>query len=313
MTAKIRQFGIYYTSLFNAFNHKAFLSWVEDNDLNKEVVLEPFAGSNSIIEMLQEIELAENFVSYDIHPSHDQVARRDTIKDYPTGFRFCVTNPPWLYKPSAIRRGLAFPKTKHDDMYKLALELALDHNDYVAMLIPASFIRAEIFQNRLSHIIFINKKLFEHTDSPVCLALFSKDSTDDFSVYNGEEYLGEYSRLRALIPKRSDISVRFNDPDGQLGLVAIDNTKKPSIYFCMGHTLQSYDIKYSSRSITRISIADTVIKQSFINLLNDKVEEIREETNDIFFTTFKGLREDGKYRRRMDFDFAKRLIGACYE
>lgn len=306
-----RQFGVYYTSLFNVFDNPVFLDWIAKNNLAKEKVLEPFAGSNSIIEMLQELGLARQFTSYDINPQHNQITQRDTLKEYPKGYKLCITNPPWLYKSSAIRRGLKYPQTMHDNLYKYALELALQNNQYVAMLIPASYINSGIFFDRLSNFIFINKPLFEFTDNPVCLALFNKSPSADFNIYSDNKLINTYNALLQHIPPKNNLEITFNDPKGDLGLIAIDNTKAPTIRFCRGVELKQYDIKTTSRSITRISIQNISATDNLIHHLNNRLMHFRELTDDIFLTAFKGLRADGKYRRRLDYSLANRLIGSC--
>ena len=45
--------------------------------------------------------------------------------------------------------------------------------------------------------------------------------------------------------------------------------------------------------------------------LNKRLKKLRRETEDVFMTSFKGLRSDGKYRRRLDFKLAKDLISDC--
>ena len=38
---------------------------------------------------------------------------------------------------------------------------------------------------------------------------------------------------------------------------------------------------------------------------------IRASTYDVFLTAFKGLRKDGKYRRRMEYRLARDIIADC--
>jgi len=48
--------------------------------------------------------------------------------------------------------------------------------------------------------------------------------------------------------------------------------------------------------------------EAAIEKLNENLIKFREETKDIFLTPFKGLRKDKKYRRRLDYALARRLI-----
>lgn len=100
--------------------------------------------------------------------------------------------------------------------------------------------------------------------------------------------------------------MKFNDKNGKLGLVAIDNTIESSIYFCDGNKINPNRIKNTSRSITRISIDCNVDK--IIKIANEILTTFRQETYNIFMTPFKGIRKDQKFRRRLDFGLAKQII-----
>ena len=92
-------------------------------------------------------------VSCDIHPADERVEMRDTLDAFPLGFDVCITNPPWLAKNSVTARGLAFPDCSYDDLYKFALEKCLDNCGWVAALVPELFIRASLFQERLTDFV----------------------------------------------------------------------------------------------------------------------------------------------------------------
>ena len=81
-------------------------------------ILEPFAGSNNIINALQELNLCSQFSSFDIFAADNEVKQQDTIKSFPEGFEVSITNPPWLARNSATRRGLPFAQSNFDDLYK---------------------------------------------------------------------------------------------------------------------------------------------------------------------------------------------------
>lgn len=313
-----RELGAYYTALFNPFVGDAFQEWVKDKGIKNKKVLEPFAGNNSIIRFLQEVGMASKYKSYDLQPTSDQVEQRDTIIDYPKDFDLCVTNPPWFYKSSAKRRNAKFPDMPYDNIYKLCLERAMTYNKFVVMLLPASFVtykKAPSFFERLDRVIFLNRPLFADTDNPVCLALFGEEENNNPIFFNDDEKVGDYNTLMRHMPQSNGPiknSIKFNIPDGKLGLVAIDNNKEPSIRFCRGKELDGYDIKGSSRSITRIS-GDFKLDNDFLRTVNDYLKEMRDKTADVFLTPFKGLRGDGKYRRRMNYTIAREIIGYCHE
>ena len=296
--------GEYYT-LQNPFQTSAFTKWSNDADIANQTILEPFAGSNALISMLSDMSLCSSFRSYDIAPSSLAVGYRDTLTDFPTGLSVCVTNPPWIAKNSATRRGLDYPAVKYDNLYKYALELCLDNCDWVAALVPESFIRASLFQSRLTDFISITGKLFRDTDQPVGLALFSPKPTRDTLVWRDESKVGNLSKLLRDRPTANkNVPCRFNSPKGNVGLIAVDDTRTASIRFCEPIELEHYKVKPSSRSLTKILVEGPVK----LDLWNEFLSEFRRRNQDVLLTSFKGMRQDGRYRRRLDFALARAII-----
>lgn len=307
-----RSLGQFYTISKNPFELTGFMSWAEEANLPNETILEPFAGANHIIKSLQALNLCNAFVSYDIHPADQAVKTRDTLKNFPKKgeYKVCVTNPPWLARNSATRRKLPYPDCKYDDMYKFCLELCLAKCRFVAALIPASYLQSGLFRERLSTYILLHNQIFNETENPVCLALFADHECLSTRVYYDDRYIGELKDLESKRPKGIEQrQLRFNDPEGPLGFISFDNTKGRSIRFCEVSEIEAYEIKQSSRFITRIS-GDFVVVPNLIEQLNSLLAKFRDETKDLFLTPFKGIRDDGYYRRRMFFSQARDLINA---
>lgn len=303
-----KQNGVFFTEIKNPFNHPEFIKWAKEIDLKNKTILEPFAGANHIISCMKELDLCTSFNSFDITPKNKQVKKLNTLKKFPLGYSVCVTNPPWLYKSRAKRLNIDFPDTHWDNLYKLSLEKMLDNCDYVAALIPASFLNNNDFMDRLKSVIVIQEKLFAETENPVTLALFVKKRSIDTNIFIDFKYIGLLSELKGKLPRKTDNNIKFNSVDGEIGLIAIDNTKERSIRFCEGRDLSKYNIRNSSRSITRISIEGVRTNNTFIELLNKNLNILRDETYDVFMTPFKGIRKDGMYRRRLDYNLAKKII-----
>lgn len=302
--------GRYYT-VGNPFDCQAFQDWAERADLGDATVLEPFAGRNSLIEHLEELELCSSWRAFDIFPGAKGVKRRDTLNSFPKGFDVCVTNPPWLAKNSATARGLGFPECRHDDLYKFALEKCLDNCPWVAALVPESFIKANLFQERLEAFVSLTASIFSDTAHPVGLALFAPEESEDVTVWSGHDEIGALEELRAHLPaaetedqRKYFRSIRFNDPKGNLGLIALDNTHKASIRFCKPEKLDDYRICHSSRALTKIHVPFRPRIQKYNNFL----KEFRDITWDVLMTCYRGLRQDGMYRRRLDWELARRII-----
>ena len=317
--------GVYYTT-GNPFVLEPFSSWAKKIGLTKLEILEPFAGANNIIKMLKETG-CKSFKSFDINPQSPDVKKKDTLKNFPQGFKVCITNPPWLTSYSAKRHGVDFPNIKHDNIYKHCLEIALQNCNFVAFIIPGTFLtwamRNPKFRERLEKVIFINNKLFMDTDNPVCLALFGYTQVKDTEIYNDNELLGKLNDLSKHIPPKlkDGMKMTFNSDKGNLGLVCIDNTAKASIRFCPANEItRKYEdgkikarkMKISDRMLTKIKV-DVGDEDVAIKLLNNRLNSIRKDTHDVFFAPFKGLRKDGKYRRRVDFIFVRNLIDDCFQ
>ncbi|MCZ0931738.1 MAG: hypothetical protein OXJ52_01100 [Oligoflexia bacterium] len=304
-----RSKGRYFTK-GNPFNLRPFQSWLDKTNLSRKILLEPFAGANDIIKTLHSMSLCNKFSSYDISPSDKFVKKRNSIKNFPTGYKICITNPPWLARNSATRRGLPYPTTTYDDLYKHCLSLCLKHCEYVGVLIPASYLQTGLFRDRLSKYILLHENLFMDTENPTCLALFNTKKSKRIDLYYDDDHLGTLSELKKALPRVcDDKEVRFNDPKGSLGFISFDNTEKPTIRFCEVDEIKDYQIKVSSRFITRISGKfDNVSKM--IKKLNNQINSFRNNTQDIFLTPFKGMRKDGFYRRRMEFSLARDFINA---
>lgn len=297
--------GIFYTAR-NPFNNPAFKKWADAANLPQGEIIEPFAGGNFLITALQSMGLCDRHRSFDIYPSARGVKERDTLADFPTGFEVCVTNPPWLAKNSATVRGLPFPDTQFDDLYKFALDKCLTNCGYVAALVPESFIRAGLFQERLTDFVSLTGQLFKDTGHPVGLALFGPEAGKDVMVWHDGRGVGLLSVLEQARPKSqgNTVDVRFNRPDGNAGLIALDNTIEPSIRFCEVKDLANYKVKSTGRHITKIKVDGEVKIQDW----NDCLNSFRSITQDVLLTCYKGIRKDGKYRRRLDWQTARGII-----
>jgi len=321
---KKRASGRYYTR-GNPFQLEPFRTWAKASNLEHQTVLEPFAGAKDIPRLIDATQLrCRDWTFFDIEPGAKGIVQRDTLADFPEGFEVCITNPPWLARNSATRRGLPFPEaTRYDDLYKYALEQCLMNCGWVAAIIPEAFIRSGLFLERLRDFISLvpqrdgetqeesktrdTSYMFEDTEHPVGLALFTPDTTADVRIWRNNQFLGTMRELREHLPQSSsNRDIVFNDPQGNLGLIAIDNTVSASIRFCPPEELKDYPIRVHCRSITKIGVPWRVN----IDMLNARLATIRKKTHDVFLTAFRGIRRDGHYRRRLDWALTRAIVDA---
>lgn len=325
-----RNKGQFFTTT-NPFKLNPFFEWYNKiPNIDEEVFLEPFAGSNNIVKMIEDINLKQpkSWSCYDIEPSLDNktpefnVIQRDTLKDFPENHNVAITNPPYLAKNSATRRGLDFPETIYDDIYKESLLQMLNNLDYIAAIIPESYINSGLFEERLDKVISLNVKMFEDTECPVCLALFVPEEVEKTEIYRMDLLLGTSSELKQELSiiqgGNKEISKlwTFNDPEGEIGVQLVDDTNTSSIEFFLGELIDSSKIKPTSRAFTRISgvkFKNEDERIEFISIANELLISYRNKTQDVFMTSFKGLRKDGKYRRRLDFKTVRSLLTKSYE
>src|SRR3546814_1115713 len=84
----------------------------------------------------------------------------------------------------------------------------------------------------------------------------------------------------------------------------------PTYQFGADKEIDSSRIHGTSRSITRIRLNKPLAKHldDLVESSNAYLNSYRLETGDVFLTSFKGLRKDGSYRRRLDFQTARTII-----
>ena len=301
-----RSTGRYYTQT-NVFEYTAFQKWLETiPNLPEVTVLEPFAGDCAIPVMLNDL----RWKCYDIEPQRGsiKVSKRDTINKFPTGFKVCITNPPYLAKNSATRRGLHFPDCDYDNLYKHCLKLMLDNCQYVAAIVPDSYVQSGLFTDRLYGVISIQKKVFADTDYPVCIAMFSPNVSDNYNIWSGDSFIGTYKELSEFnLSEYNDSRWVFNDSEGCIGVVCADG-KRSRIRFVKGESIYA-EIKESSRFLIRVSgLPNNIDIDDFVLRCNSTLEQYRYHTKDVFLNSFKGLRNDGSYRKRIPFSIIRSIL-----
>lgn len=308
-----RLLGQYFTT-GNPFTHPAFAAWWQDTP-SETPVLEPFAGANGLPTLLRASGFERPSTSYDIEPQAPDVHERDTLASFPSGFDTVVTNPPYLAKHFARRKGLEvdhLPWGEYRNLYQVAMATCLAHAPYVAGILPDSYVTSGLFRDRLRAVITLDTPMFDDTTTPTCLALWGPTATEDFDVWRGLHRAGRYSDLavHAPAPVRSEGRITFNRPDGQLGLRLVDNSSSPSIEFIPAHAVPSAKVTGSSRLLTRVHVKDLHM-QDVSTVMTDANRDLaayRQKTADVLLTAFKGLRRDGHVRRRIDFTTARRLL-----
>lgn len=328
-SASKRAFGQFFTQT-NPFDIDPFRDWAQSiPNFAQEEFLEPFAGANNIVAMIQDLGYSNPWKCYDIEPVNDPARNRsgvrveqlDTLANFPATHRVAITNPPYLAKNSASRNKLPYPKGAEpfEDLYQFALDETLKNVPYVAAIIPESFITQGLFHDRLMSAVSLPVVMFADTECPVCLALFvpaSAKADANFDIYSESTKLGDYASLAGIFmpAPQARIPWKSNVPAGSLGLISVDSTKGRTIKFCPGSDIASEKIKISSRAFTRFSgLPEDIALVDLIEEANAILDARRDATHDVCMTSFKGLREDGGYRRRLSFEQAKNILDCAVE
>jgi len=285
--------------------------------------LDPFAGAGDLINLMPSLGLKNN-IGLDIDPTLGWRVN-DSLVDVPHyEDTIVITNPPYLAKNSAKEKGLdAYSYFEYNgfvDLYQLAINTIINTYDFSVFIIPETFVSTMDFNARIHSITVLEENPFEDTDVPVCVACFH-DLTDIFNpqydIYKNNDYIFDNEDLQYEVDKlnvRSFLEIEFNNPNGNIGLRAIDGTDpKDRIRFCkpneLGYDLDS--IKVSSRAISVLNVKLTYTKIEIDNLIdkaNETLEQLRENTHDIVLSPFKNNNKEGRRRRRLDYKLARKIL-----
>lgn len=300
-----RRGGGVFDTVGNPFVLDPFRLWAEMAGLPDRVVLEPFAGRNSIVESLRDLGMLRTSVSFDIEPRADRVERRDTLHSFPTGYEVCVTNPPWLHKSACSKLGLDFAGGRFDDLYEAALDRALSNCKWVAMLLPANYIRQAFRQERLHTFVLLHAKLFRHTETPTCLALFHPEAYSDVDIWFDNRRVGFKSEFRKHYPfhRRFNLEAQWHE-DGPIVVSRFDTTHSETLGFTAYDRLADY-ITRTGHKLTptyrlRLHPAPSPLElDTILTDANQRLTTYRRKTEDALLRCWKGLRRDGRYRRSL--------------
>lgn len=324
-----RELGQYYTKT-NPFNNKYFKQWYNNitnyYDITEIEILEPFAGEKHIVEMMDainDIKKPKNWKCFDISPSKNNTSKyniiqQNTLKDFPQGYKIAITNPPYLSKNNATILNLEYDK-KYLNLYLKCIDIMLNNVDFIAAIIPETFIHNKYYKERLSYAIILDFKMFDDTTIPVCLALFNKDISDDFLIVTNGNPIGYFNEINNKYNKSiaSPINWKFNDSNWEIGLYACDSRKGEKIRFVkaneLTHGKQITDKTRGNTKILGYSFKDDNELSIFINKLNENLNIFRDLTQDVLLSSFKELRyNENKYRKRLTYTLARNILNQTY-
>lgn len=292
------------------------------------VAYDPFAGSGCLFApVTNTISSVTKVHGLDIDTSlgwqfNDSLLKIPSVQD-----AIIITNPPYLTNYSAARKRLDkgvskyFYTTEYDDVYLLALDRMLEAQRYVVAIIPETFINSPYNKkNLLQSITVLEENPFHDTDTPVVVACFDSvpKPYQKVSVYKNEKKVCSLAAVeRCRMKPVNNLNMKFNDINGWLGVRCVDTTNpRDMIRFDFRENID-YDwakgIKVSSRLLTLISVeVPNNKRQEFIDVCNETLQHLREQSYDLVLSPFKGNMKNGVRRRRLDFQTCRAIVEQAY-
>ncbi len=113
-----------------------------------------------------------------------------------------------------------------------------------------------------------------------------------------------------MTPKNK-YKVFFNKPNGNICVNTGDNTKnKDNIRFLDKNWIDDLKIKNTDRHKVKLNVEGIEITKQSIQVLNDKIKELRDNKCDYLWSSFKGVSQNGHFRKRIDFHTIKKIINS---
>jgi hypothetical protein len=284
-------------------------------------IVDPFAGDGDLLRAVT----ARGFgvvEGFDLDPTRGFPVRDSLAAIRPLRDAAIVTNPPYLARHSAARKRVLagverwFGSAAHSDLYQIALERCLGAASHVVAIVPETFVHSRFPKERVASVTVIEDPLFEDTDQPVCVVCFGPEPRPPSRrvYYRGRQRLITQGALDRLLPKpERSAGIRFNDPEGQIGLRAVDGVgAEDRARFVPAREL-AYDrerIKVSSRLVTLIHVDDLSPRRlkGIVAGANGGLEALRAASHDLALSPFKGNNHAGVRRRRLDYSTARALL-----
>lgn len=296
-------------------------------DSKCSIAYDPFAGAGDLIKISSMYGISQTkgldideTLGWEVNDSLSNIPHVDNA--------IIITNPPYLSNYSASRKKVYdhvqkyFENSTYDDLYLISLDRMLEAQKFVVAIIPETFINSNYKnKNKLASITVLEDNPFEDTDTPVCVACFD-GKVKDFSkikIYKNDKYVFTLEDLENLrISPNNSIKIRFNVLSAWLGLRAVDTTNpKNMIKFDYKENFDydwSKGIKVSSRllSVIDVNVPETD-RDRYIAECNEILIKLREESQDIILSPFKGNMKNGVRRRRLDFYTARAILERAYK
>lgn len=286
-----------------------------------QLALDPFAGEGHLLESMSE-QYKIKTKGLDINGFAGNF-NDSLILIPPEPNSIIITNPPYLTNYSAKRKGVLQGLERyfvtHEDLYQLALANCLCAARYIVALIPETFIWSNFDKRNVVLVNVLITNPFSDTENPICVVCCdTKKTSYDFDLYVDNSFALTYVQMCQFrqMPATT-LEVKFNDPNGPIGLKAVDGVNKGDyIKFTLSEDLNyaPAKIKHSSRLLTYLSIPELAADEieAIVKIANQKLSSLRVATSDLALSPFKGNNKNGQRRRRLDYRLAKKILAESY-
>ncbi|MCO5061458.1 MAG: hypothetical protein M9963_05575 [Kiritimatiellae bacterium] len=284
------------------------------------ILYDPFAGRGELLRMAQR-EYPAELRGLDIDPTTHWPAN-DSLRHIPPLNRaVIVTNPPYLAKHSAKRKGVYSSVASHfasrRDLYQVALDRCSAACAHIVAIVPETLINSDYPKTHMEHITILEANPFTDTDCPVCVVCMDTTRAaipEGPMIYLGAQPIATLAALNsARLHPQNTVAIHFNEPTGRIALRAVDlpDPLKPIAFMRRAELDYPPDrVRTSSRLVTFIEIPnlpDTEL-DALVTTANRRLAELRRATADIILSPFKGNTQRGTRRRRLDYYTARAIL-----
>ena len=287
---------------------------------NPTVLYDPFAGEGSLLRAAREA-VPCAVAGLDIDAACGWPVN-DSLRSVPAmDGAVIVTNPPFLARHSARRKGVHEAVGRHyaerPDLYQIALDRCRQACAAVVAIVPETILNSSYPMEGIASVTILEESPFSDTDCPVCVVCIDRSAGDGEAgpeVFLGSKRLGRLADLRRERPRpRKSVPMGFNLRNGRIALRAVDlpDPAKPVRFLRRSELAYPEErIKVSSRLVTFIdipSVPDSRIA-SVVRRANRILENFRAGAGGILLSPFKGNTADGRRRRRLDYATARAIL-----
>lgn len=282
-------------------------------------VLDPFAGEGHMLEAVGKIVAAPQ-LAYDIDPSFGWPVN-DSLKAIPpVEGGLIVTNPPYLAKHSARRKGVRDRVDayygRRDDLYQVALDRCLEAAPGVVAIVPETLLNSDYPKEHLRSVTVLEENPFSDTDCPVCVVCLERRGRppDEVGIYRAGRRVGTLADVeRMRLRPRGTPRIVFNVRTGPIALRAVDLTRPQDAIRFMRRAECDYPaerIVVSSRLVTFIEVPGLpeALVPRVVEKANAILADFRAASGDLTLSPFKGNTTEGRRRRRLDYRTARAIL-----